>query len=65
MDSDRAGVFIGRLCLTIAAVILLVLAGNLVQLVAAWIGTSPCALHRLLVFYADRPGGALARKGSW
>ncbi|MEZ4583011.1 MAG: hypothetical protein R3A10_15480 [Caldilineaceae bacterium] len=53
----RAGVFIGRLCLTIAAVILLVLAGNLGQLVGAWIGTS-CALHRLLVFYADRPGGA-------
>ena len=62
LDGDpRHGVFIGRLCLTIAAVILLVLAGNLVQLVAAWIGTS-LALHRLLVFYADRPGAVLAAR---
>jgi NAD(P)H-quinone oxidoreductase subunit 5 len=63
LDGDgRHGAFLGGLCLTIGAVILLVLAGNLFQLVLAWIGTS-LALHQLLVFYADRPGAvAAARK---
>ena len=49
----RQGAFIGWLCMTLAAVLLLVLAGNLVQLVLAWIGTS-LFLHRLLLFYPDR-----------
>lgn len=49
----RQGAFTGWLCLTLAAVLLLVLAGNLFQLVIAWIGTS-LALHRLLLFYPDR-----------
>ena len=49
----RQGAFAGWLCLTLAAVLLLVLAGNLVQLAAAWIATS-LALHRLLLFYPDR-----------
>jgi NAD(P)H-quinone oxidoreductase subunit 5 len=39
---------------TIGAVLLFVLAGNLWQLVIGWICTS-LALHQLLVFYADRP----------
>ncbi|HZI76942.1 MAG TPA: hypothetical protein VFD73_23490, partial [Gemmatimonadales bacterium] len=55
-DGDaRQGAFIGGLCLTLAAVMLLVLAGNLFQLVFAWIATS-LSLHRLLVFYPERPG---------
>jgi len=58
---DRQGEFLGGLCLTIAAVLLLVLAGNLLQLVAAWIGTS-LALHRLLLFYGDRPGAVSAAR---
>jgi NAD(P)H-quinone oxidoreductase subunit 5 len=49
----RQGAFTGWLCATLAAVLLLVGAGNLVQLVAAWIATS-FALHRLLLFYAER-----------
>lgn len=49
----RQGAFIGSLCMTLASVLLLVLAGNLVQLVAAWIATS-LFLHRLLLFYPDR-----------
>nr|WP_033921152.1 proton-conducting transporter membrane subunit [Sphingomonas sp. 37zxx] len=49
----RQGAFTGWLCLTLAAVLLLVLAGNLVQLVLAWIGTS-LFLHRLLLFYPGR-----------
>lgn len=49
----RQGYFIGWLCAALAAVLLLVQAGNLVQLVAAWIATS-AALHRLLLFYPER-----------
>lgn len=49
----RQGAFIGWLSLTLAAVLLLILSGNLVQLVFAWIATS-FFLHRLLLFYRDR-----------
>lgn len=49
----RQGAFTGWLCAALAAVFLLVQAGNLVQLVAAWIATS-VALHRLLLFYPER-----------
>jgi len=55
LDGDpRQAVFFSRLYLTMGAVLLLVLSGNLWQLVLAWIGTS-FALHQLLVFYPDRP----------
>ncbi|RIA56132.1 NADH-quinone oxidoreductase subunit L [Dichotomicrobium thermohalophilum] len=60
MDGDaRQGVFTGRLCLTLASVVLLVLSGNLVMLVLAWIGTS-LALQTLLLFYAERPKAVIA-----
>lgn len=49
----RHGPFNGWLALTLASVLLLVAAGNLVQLLVAWIATS-LFLHRLLLFYADR-----------
>lgn len=49
----RQGAFTGWLCLTLAAVLLLVQAGNLVQLAMAWIGMS-VALRRLLLFYPER-----------
>ena len=62
LDGDpRQGDFIGGLCLTLAAVTALVLAGNLFQLVAAWIGTS-LSLHRLLVFYRDRRAAVVAAR---
>jgi NAD(P)H-quinone oxidoreductase subunit 5 len=51
---DRQGAFTGWLCLTLAAVLVLVQAGNLIHFVAAWIATS-LFLHRLLLFYPDRP----------
>ncbi|NDJ59980.1 MAG: NADH-quinone oxidoreductase subunit L [Chloroflexi bacterium] len=55
LDGDpRQTVFFSRLYLTIGAVLLLVLSGNLWQLVLAWIGMS-FALHQLLVFYPERP----------
>jgi NAD(P)H-quinone oxidoreductase subunit 5 len=46
--------FFSRLYVTIAAVLLLVLSGNLWQLGLSWIAAS-LALHQLLVFYSDRP----------
>jgi NAD(P)H-quinone oxidoreductase subunit 5 len=63
LDGDkRQGVFIGRLAATIASVQLLVLSGNLGLLFASWVLTS-VSLHRLLVFYSERPGAiVVARK---
>ena len=49
----RQGSFTAWLCLTLAAVLTLVTAGNLIQLVGAWIATS-LFLHRLLLFYPQR-----------
>lgn len=49
----RHGTFMAWLCTTLSMVMLLVTAGNLTQLVGAWVGTSLC-LHRLLLFYPTR-----------
>lgn len=58
----RQGAFTGWLCATLAMVLLLVQAGHLVPFALAWIGTSLC-LHRLLLFYPDRPAAQrVARK---
>lgn len=55
LDGDpRQKLFFIRLYLTVSAVLLMVMAGNLWQLAAAWIAMS-LALHELLVFYPDRP----------
>ena len=64
LDGDpRQGTFLGDLSLTVACVMVLVLSGNLVQLLFGWVTTS-MALHRLLLFYRDRPGavGAARKK---
>ncbi|MEX6507494.1 proton-conducting transporter membrane subunit [Jiella sp. M17.18] len=54
MDGEaRQGAFTGWLCASLAAVLLLVQADGLVQLVLAWIGTN-LFLQRLLLFYPDR-----------
>lgn len=50
---ERQGSFIGWMSATLAAVLLFVLAGNLVHLALAWIAISLC-LHRLLLFYPGR-----------
>lgn len=47
------GAFLGWMAATLAAVLLLVQAGNLVHFVLAWVVTSLC-LHRLLLFYGNR-----------
>ncbi len=49
----RQGTFMAWLCSTLATVMMLVVAGNLVQLVLAWVITSLC-LHQLLLFYPER-----------
>ena len=49
----RQGAFTGWLCMTLSSVLVLVLSGNLIQLVLAWVATS-FFLHRLLLFYPDR-----------
>ncbi|MFW5679211.1 MAG: proton-conducting transporter membrane subunit [Pseudomonadota bacterium] len=56
---DRQGAFMGGLCLTLAAVSLLILSGNLYVFVFAWIATS-LALQRLLLFYGNRPNARVA-----
>jgi len=58
---DRQRVFLGWLAATIAAVEVLVVSGNLALLVVAWVATS-LALHRLLVFYPDRPRAVTAAR---
>ena len=57
----RQGAFTGWLCLTLASVLALVTAGNLFQLLAAWIVNS-LFLHRLLLFYPDRIGARRAAR---
>ncbi len=49
----RQSTFTAWLCLTLAAVLTLVTAGNLMELVASWVATS-VFLHRLLLFYPER-----------
>ncbi|MDJ1015371.1 MAG: proton-conducting transporter membrane subunit [Paracoccaceae bacterium] len=56
MDGEpMQGRFTGWMCLTLAAVLLLVTSGNLVQLALGWFGAS-FGLIRLLLTYPDRPG---------
>ena len=62
LDGDeRQAVFLGDLSLTISCVMLVVLSGNLVQLVVMWSATS-LALHRLLLFYPERRGAVVAAR---
>ena len=53
--------FVGWICLTLAAILLFVSAGTLVQLVLAWI-LATISLDRLLLFYADRAGARRAQR---
>jgi len=59
--ANRQGAFLGWMSLTLAAVMMLVLAGNLVQFAAAWIATS-LFLHQLLLFFPERPGARRAAR---
>ena len=62
LDGDaQQGRFIKWLCLTLAAVLTLIISGNLLQFTLAWVATSLC-LHQLLVFYGDRRAARLAAR---
>jgi len=62
LDGDsRQGVFLGRLTATLATVQIMVIAGNLALLAITWVLTS-IFLHRLLVFYPDRPLAKIAAR---
>ncbi len=50
---ERQGPFTGWMTATLAAVLLLVQSGTLLQLVVGWVATS-LLLHQLLLFYPDR-----------
>ncbi len=53
--------FFSWMSLTLGAVLLLVLAGHLLLLLLAWIATSLC-LHRLLLYYPERPGAVFSAR---
>ena len=53
--------FLHALAATLAAVLTMIVAGNLVLLTLAWIATS-VALHKLLLFYPERPNAILAAR---
>jgi NAD(P)H-quinone oxidoreductase subunit 5 len=55
------GRFTARLCVTLSAVLLLILAGNLAQFTLAWIATA-VGLNRLLLFYPERPAALIAAR---
>ena len=65
MDGEaRQGGFSGWLCATLAAVMMLVIAGSLLQFVLAWIATS-LFLHKLLLHYPDRIAAQRAARKKW
>jgi len=55
------GRFIKWLCLTLAAVLTLIISGNLLQFTLAWVASSLC-LHQLLIFYKQRRAARLAAR---
>ncbi|RYU57410.1 hypothetical protein EWI61_13360 [Methylolobus aquaticus] len=62
MDGDpEQGHFCKWLSVTIGAVLGVIVSGNLLWFTLAWMLTS-LSLHRLLTFYADRPGALLAAR---
>ncbi len=62
MDGDAHHLrFMRQLCLTLAAVLLVIVSGNLLLFALAWIATS-LGLHRLLVFYPNRQAAILAAR---
>jgi len=57
----RQGRFMAAMAATLACVLLLVTAGNLMQLVLAWVAVG-VGLHRLILHYPDRPGARRAAR---
>jgi NAD(P)H-quinone oxidoreductase subunit 5 len=62
LDGDAGHARFTRwLLLTLASVLTLIAAGNLLLLILAWIATS-LSLHQLLLFYGDRPAAQRAAR---
>lgn len=62
LDGDPAqDRFVARLSVTLAAVQMLIIVGNLLPFILAWVATS-LGLHGLLLFYAGRPAAVLAAR---
>jgi NAD(P)H-quinone oxidoreductase subunit 5 len=62
MDGDPQQLrFTRQLCLTLAAVLLVIVSGNMLQFAFAWIATA-WGLHVLLIFYPDRQAAILAAR---
>ncbi len=60
LDGDaNQGRFHKWLTLTLAAILTLIVSGNLLMFSLAWIATSLC-LHQLLMFYRERPAAVLS-----
>jgi NAD(P)H-quinone oxidoreductase subunit 5 len=57
----RQAAFFSWMSLTLGSVLLLVLAGHLLLLLAAWVSTSLC-LHRLLLHYPERTGAVFSAR---
>jgi NAD(P)H-quinone oxidoreductase subunit 5 len=57
----QQGRFIKWLCVTIGSVLLLTISGNLLMFTLAWMATS-LSLHKLLIFYPERPVAMLAAR---
>ncbi len=55
------GRFYTWLNFTLASILTLIVSGNMLMFVLAWIATSLC-LHHLLMFYPERAGGVLAAR---
>lgn len=65
LDGDPGHIrFTRLLCLTLAAVLLVIISGNLLAFTFAWIVTS-LGLHKLLVFYPERPAAVMAARKKW
>jgi NAD(P)H-quinone oxidoreductase subunit 5 len=58
---DGEGYFTFWLCVVLAGIVLLVTAGNLVQLGLGWVATA-IGVNRLLTFYPNRPGARRAAR---
>jgi NAD(P)H-quinone oxidoreductase subunit 5 len=53
--------FLRWLCLTLASILTVIISGNMLLFALSWIMTS-VSLHRLLVFYSERPAAILAAR---
>ncbi len=62
MDGDpRHVLFIRQMCLTLSAVLMLAISGNLFQFTLAFWATA-MGLHKLLIFYPERPAAIFAAR---